>query len=41
VPLVVPLTLLRHHARLHGIEYLAAQTYLDPHPRELMLRNHV
>ncbi len=41
VPLVVPLTLLRHHVRAHNIEYLAGQTYLEPHPRELMLRNHV
>jgi uncharacterized protein YbgA (DUF1722 family)/uncharacterized protein YbbK (DUF523 family) len=41
VPLVVPLTLLRHHVRVHGIDYLAGQTYLEPHPRELMLRNHV
>ena len=39
VPLVVPLTLLRHYVRLHGVEYLAGQTYLEPHPRELMLRN--
>jgi uncharacterized protein YbgA (DUF1722 family) len=41
VPLVVPLTLLRHYVRVHGIAYLAGQTYLEPHPRELMLRNHV
>ena len=41
VPLVVPLTLLRHYVRLHGVSYLAGQTYLEPHPRELMLRNHV
>jgi uncharacterized protein YbgA (DUF1722 family)/uncharacterized protein YbbK (DUF523 family) len=41
VPLVVPLTLLRHHVRVHGIAYLAGQTYLEPHPRELMLRNRV
>jgi uncharacterized protein YbgA (DUF1722 family)/uncharacterized protein YbbK (DUF523 family) len=41
VPLVVPITLLRHHARRHGIEYLNGQTYLEPHPKELMLRNHV
>lgn len=41
VPLVVPITLIRHHVRVHGIEYLAGQTYLEPHPRELMLRNHV
>lgn len=41
VPLIVPITLLRHHVRRHGVEYLAGQVYLDPHPRELMLRNHV
>jgi uncharacterized protein YbgA (DUF1722 family)/uncharacterized protein YbbK (DUF523 family) len=41
VPLIVPLTLLRHHVRAHGVAYLAGQTYLEPHPRELMLRNHV
>jgi uncharacterized protein YbgA (DUF1722 family)/uncharacterized protein YbbK (DUF523 family) len=41
VPLVVPLTLLKHHVRVHAVAYLASQTYLDPHPRELMLRNHV
>jgi uncharacterized protein YbgA (DUF1722 family) len=41
VPLVVPLTLLKHHVRRHGVEYLAGQVYLDPHPKELMLRNHV
>jgi uncharacterized protein YbgA (DUF1722 family) len=27
--------------RRHQVEYLAGQVYLDPHPRELMLRNHV
>ena len=41
VPLVVPLTLLRHYVRRHDVAYLAGQTYLEPHPRELMLRNHV
>jgi uncharacterized protein YbgA (DUF1722 family)/uncharacterized protein YbbK (DUF523 family) len=41
VPLIVPLTLLRHHARRLRVEYLLGQTYLEPHPRELMLRNHV
>jgi uncharacterized protein YbgA (DUF1722 family)/uncharacterized protein YbbK (DUF523 family) len=41
VPLVVPLTLVRHHVRHFGIDYLAQQLYLDPHPKELMLRNHV
>lgn len=41
VPLVVPITLLRHHVRRCGIDYLAGQVYLEPHPKELMLRNHV
>ena len=39
VPLVVPLTLLRHYVRVHRIDYLAGQIYLDPYPRDLMLRN--
>ena len=40
LPLIVPITLLRHHVRVHGVEYLAQQLYLQPHPKELMLRNH-
>jgi uncharacterized protein YbgA (DUF1722 family)/uncharacterized protein YbbK (DUF523 family) len=30
VPLVVPLTLIRHHVRQHGVEYLDGQVYLEP-----------
>ena len=41
VPLVVPLTLIGHHVRRCAVAYLQEQTYLDPHPKELMLRNHV
>jgi uncharacterized protein YbgA (DUF1722 family)/uncharacterized protein YbbK (DUF523 family) len=41
VPLVVPITLIRHHVRRHDVGYLKDQTYLEPHPRELALRNHV
>jgi uncharacterized protein YbgA (DUF1722 family) len=41
VPLVAPLTLLRHHVRQQEVRYLAGQVYLEPHPKELMLRNHV
>jgi uncharacterized protein YbgA (DUF1722 family)/uncharacterized protein YbbK (DUF523 family) len=40
VPLIVPITLIRHHVRRHQVAYLADQTYLAPHPKELMLRNH-
>jgi uncharacterized protein YbgA (DUF1722 family)/uncharacterized protein YbbK (DUF523 family) len=41
VPLVVPITLVAHHARRQSIAYLTGQVYLRPHPKELMLRNHV
>ena len=41
VPLVVPITLIRHHVRREGVPYLAGQVYLEPHPRGMMLRNHV
>jgi uncharacterized protein YbgA (DUF1722 family)/uncharacterized protein YbbK (DUF523 family) len=41
VPLVVPLTLIRHYVELLNIAYLRDQSYLQPHPKELALRNHV
>jgi uncharacterized protein YbgA (DUF1722 family)/uncharacterized protein YbbK (DUF523 family) len=41
VPLVVPITLIGHHARRHEVDYLNGQLFLEPHPTELMLRNHV
>ncbi|MCP1728376.1 uncharacterized protein YbgA (DUF1722 family)/uncharacterized protein YbbK (DUF523 family) [Natronospira proteinivora] len=34
-PLLVPLTLLRHHLHRHPDTYIAEQHYLDPFPREL------
>ncbi|KAA3605529.1 MAG: DUF1722 domain-containing protein [Planctomycetota bacterium] len=40
LPLIVPLSLLRYNIRRHQISYLAGQLYFDPHPKELMLRNH-
>lgn len=39
VPLVVPLTLLKHHFRQHPDPYIARQVYLQPHPENLSLRN--
>ena len=39
--LVVPIALFRHYVRKFGIGYLQGQVYLEPHPKELMLRNHV
>jgi uncharacterized protein YbgA (DUF1722 family)/uncharacterized protein YbbK (DUF523 family) len=41
IPLVVPVTLIRHYARKYAEPYLVRQLYLNPHPAELMLRNHV
>lgn len=42
VPLVVPVTLLAHHFRRSpGGGWARTQTYLDPYPRGLMLRNAV
>ena len=41
VPLVVPITLLRHFISKYDIEYVSSQYYLNPHPKELLLRNHV
>ncbi|MGQ4877295.1 YbgA family protein [Billgrantia sp. LNSP4103-1] len=39
VPLAVPLRLLNHYVKRHGSDYIRRQTYLDPHPYELGLRN--
>ena len=39
VPLVVPITLLQHHFRRNPHPWVSRQVYLNPHPRELMLRN--
>lgn len=39
LPLIVPLTLLKHHFRRHPDAYIEQQYYLTPHPHELMLRN--
>ena len=39
VPLIVPLTLIHHYVRVLDVSYLAGQHYLQPHPKELMLRN--
>jgi uncharacterized protein YbgA (DUF1722 family) len=40
VPLIVPVTILRHYVRRFNVDYLRRQYYLNPHPVELMLRNH-
>ncbi|MGD9877622.1 YbgA family protein [Desulfococcus sp.] len=41
VPLIVPVTLLNHYVRKYDQPYLKLQYYLNPHPLELHLRNHV
>ena len=40
-PLIVPITLIAHYVRRFSTPYLLDQIYLDPHPAELLLRNHV
>lgn len=40
LPLIVPLTLLKHYVAKYDQAYLQKQIYLEPHPAELMLRNH-
>jgi uncharacterized protein YbgA (DUF1722 family)/uncharacterized protein YbbK (DUF523 family) len=41
LPLIVPITLLRHYINKYDQQYLKGQVYLAPHPAQLMLRNHV
>ncbi len=41
IPLIVPVTLLKHYVNKYQEPYLQRQHYLNPHPAELMLRNHV
>jgi uncharacterized protein YbgA (DUF1722 family) len=40
-PLIVPITLINHYVRKYEQSYLRLQFYLNPHPLELQLRNHV
>jgi uncharacterized protein YbgA (DUF1722 family)/uncharacterized protein YbbK (DUF523 family) len=39
-PLIIPMTLINHYVRKYNEPYLKRQYYLNPHPLELMLRNH-
>ena len=41
IPLIVPVSLLRHYVRKYEQSYLQRQVYLNSHPVELKLRNHV
>ena len=41
IPLIAPVTLISHYARKYDEPYLKKQSYLNPHPVELKLRNHV
>jgi len=41
VPLIVPITLLRHYFRAHPNEYIENSFYMKPHPKELMLLNSI
>lgn len=41
IPLIVPVTLMNHYVRKYDQPYLKEQSYLNSHPLELQLRNHV
>ena len=41
IPLIAPITLMRHYTKKYQVEYLQGRLYLEPNPKELMLRNHV
>jgi uncharacterized protein YbgA (DUF1722 family)/uncharacterized protein YbbK (DUF523 family) len=41
LPLIVPVTMLKHYVRQFGSDYLRGQVYLNPHPKELALRNQI
>lgn len=38
LPLLSPITLIKHHLGIHANEYLAKQSFLNPYPQELRLR---
>lgn len=40
-PLIVPLTLIKHFVQIFDVSNIRDQVYLNPHPIEVMLRNHV
>ena len=39
IPLIVPVTLLKHHFNNHPNDYIDKQAYLQPYPDDLKLRN--
>ncbi|WP_455217972.1 YbgA family protein [Kaarinaea lacus] len=41
LPLIVPITLLKHYLRRFPQPYIEQQYYMNPYPEELMLRNQV
>jgi uncharacterized protein YbgA (DUF1722 family)/uncharacterized protein YbbK (DUF523 family) len=41
LPLIVPITLLRHHFRRNPSKYITQSFYMSPHPGELMLLNNI
>lgn len=41
VPLIVPITVLKHHFRRFPDAYIAMQVFMQPYPEQLKLRNHL
>lgn len=41
IPLIVPITMLKHHFANHPNPYINKQAYLQPYPEDLSLRNNI
>lgn len=41
IPLIVPITLFKHHLRRDPDPYIEKRYYMDPYPQDLMLRNNL
>lgn len=41
IPLIVPITLIKHHLMHFPVDWIGSQIYLNPYPAELMLRNSI
>ena len=39
IPLIVPVTMMRHHFKRHRYDYIDQQVYMQPYPDQLSLRN--
>lgn len=40
IPMIVPITMLRHYLKKYPVDWLKAQVYFDPYPEALLLRSY-